>query len=257
MIGKCKLCDKEKQLKNSHILPEFMYQNLYDSSPKRFYSLNVNLNDSDKSRKRIEQKGIREYLLCGDCEVQLSKYENYSAETFYAKNLKNKAYIKKANETLDQQYFTYEYAGFSYKEFKVFLLSILWRIIISNKFKTPQIDNRIVEKLKLAVRNQDPLDYDDFGCLVQVIKYKKGQLAKGFILDPFLTQNENSPILNILIDGFMYSFYLNSKQIRNETKDFFLRKDGTMTILGRVIFTDKSLLERIKSAFDFFNTTNI
>ena len=255
MTGTCKLCCKEKDLRHSHILPEFMYQNLYDTSPKRFYTLNVDLDNSANSKRKIEQKGIREYLLCGDCEVQLSKYENYAAETIYAKNLGNKVTIKKANETPDQQYFTYEYEGFSYSDFKLFLLSLLWRVIVSKSFNTPEVDEKIVKELRLAVHNQDPLEFDDFGCLLQVIKYKKEQIAGGFILDPFLTKNENSPILNILIDGFMYSFYLNSKQLPSDKKDFFLKKDGTMVILGRVLFTDKGLFERIKAAFDFFKTT--
>jgi hypothetical protein len=135
------------------------------------------------------------------------------------------------------------------------ILSLLWRVIVSKSFNTPEVDEKIVEELRLAVHNQDPLDFDDFGCLLQVIKYKKEQIAGGFILDPFLTKNENSPILNILIDGFMYSFYLNSKQLPSDKKDFFLKKDGTIIILGRVLFTDKGLFERIKAAFDFFNTT--
>jgi hypothetical protein len=125
MTGVCKLCLCEKELRHSHILPEFMYQNLYDHAPKRFYTLNVDLDNSGKSKKRIEQKGLREYLLCGDCEVQLSKCENYAAETIYAKNLSNKATIKKANETPDQQYFTYEYEGFSYS----------FLTLASNRFK--------------------------------------------------------------------------------------------------------------------------
>lgn len=255
MDGTCKLCCKEKELRHSHILPEFMYQNLYDASPKRFYSLNVDLDNSNNSKRRIEQKGIREYLLCGDCEVKLSKYENYAAETIYAKNLGNKTTIRKASETPDQQYFTYEYEGFKYSDFKIFLLSLLWRVIVSKSFNTPEIDEKLIEQLRLAVHNEDPLDFDDFGCLLQVIKYKKEQIAGGFILDPFLTKNENSPILNIIIDGFMYSFYLNSKQLPSDKKNLFLKKDGTMVILGRVLFTDKGLFERIKAAFDFFKTT--
>lgn len=98
------------------------------------------------------------------------------------------------------------------------------------------------------------MDYDDFGCLMQVIKYKKEHIAGGFILDPFLTENDNSKVLNILIDGFMYSFYLNSKNLAEEKKEFFLRQNGTMKILGRVLFQDKGLFERIKQAYDFFRT---
>lgn len=254
MIGNCKLCGLERELKHSHILPEFMYQNLYDSSPKRFYKLQVDLDNSVNSKIKIEQKGVREYLLCGNCEVRLSKYENYAAETIYAKNLKNTAYVKKATETNSQQLFTYEYVGFSYINFKNFLLSLLWRIIISESFKTPEIDEKIVERLRIAVHHEDPLDYDDFGCLLQVIKYKKEQIAGAFILNPFLTKDDDVIVLNILIDGFMYSFYLNSKELSDEKKGCFLKQDGSMIIIGRILFQDKKLFERVKAAFDFFST---
>jgi hypothetical protein len=68
MIQICKLCQLERKLRRSHILSEFMYQNLYDENPRRFHSLNIDLNDMSKSFNRIEQKGIREFLLCEQCE---------------------------------------------------------------------------------------------------------------------------------------------------------------------------------------------
>ncbi len=251
----CKLCLQEKELRHSHILPEFMYQNLYDPNPKRFYTLRVNLDNEKDSSTKINQKGIREYLFCADCEVLLSRYENYAAETIYGKNKRNKAYIVKASETPDQQYFLYEYAGFSYKEFKIFLLSILYRIIISSSFYSPTVSDDTKEKLRIAILSENPLDYDDLGCLLQIIKYKKSKIAEGFILDPFLTKNEQSDILNILVDGFMYSFYLNSKAIPQSIKDNFLKLDGTMNIIGRILFQDVGLFERIKKAYDYFKKT--
>jgi len=81
MTGECNLCRQEKELRYSHILPEFMYQNLYDHAPKRFYALTVNLDKAEGSKRRIEQKGIREYLLCGECEVLLSNI-NADAKEF-------------------------------------------------------------------------------------------------------------------------------------------------------------------------------
>ena len=255
MTGICKLCLNEKELRQSHIIPEFMYQNIYDKDPKRFYTLNVHIESDEDSKRKIEQKGIREYLLCADCESLLSKYESYSAETIYAKNKGNKTYIVKAEQTPDQQYFSYNYAGFKYKEFRVFLLSLLWRVIVSKTFSTPDIDATEVERLRVAILNEDPLDYDDFGCLIQAIMYKKGELAKGYILEPFLTQNENIKVLNFFIDGFMYSFYLNSKEMTDKKKKVFLKQDGTMVMMGRIIFQDKGLLERIKRTFAFFKTT--
>jgi hypothetical protein len=111
------------------------------------------------------------------------------------------------------------------------------------------------EKLRTAILSENPLDYDDLGCLLQIIKYKKSIIAEGFILDPFLTKNEQSDILNILVDGFMYSFYLNSKEIPQSIKDNFLKLDGTMNIIGRILFQDVGLFERIKKAYDYFKKT--
>ncbi|WPV01916.1 hypothetical protein SNE26_09035 [Mucilaginibacter sp. cycad4] len=252
MQGICKLCLRERELRHSHILPEFMYQNIYDAQPKRFYSLNIDLSDEEKSFSKIQQKGIREYLLCTECEGLLSKYENYAAETIYAKNKGNKAYIVNQSETINQDGFLYEYAGFSYPDFKIFLMSLLWRLIISDSFQTPDVAPEIAEKLRAAILSQNPLEYDDFGCLLQVIKYKKGEIMGNFILQPFLTKNAKSDIINILIDGFMYSFYLNSKSISESQKEVFLKEDGKMQIVGRIIFHDKGLLERVMAAYKYF-----
>lgn len=252
MQGQCRLCLKDKELKRLHILPEFMYENVYDPTPKRFFSMTINSADIQNSKQKVEQKGIREYLLCGDCEVLLSKYEKYVAETIYGKNKRNKTYIVKQSQSPDEQFFEYHYAGFEYKEFRIFLLSILWRLCISETFQTPKIKDTEIEMLRTAILKENTLEYDDFGCLFQVIKYKKGQLVKGIILEPFLTGTDNNRILNVLIDGFMLSYFLDSKNLPNDKKYPFVKFDGTMRILGRTIFTDKGLLEKLKGTFDFF-----
>lgn len=254
MTQTCKLCRLEKELRHSHILPEFMYQNLYDPKPRRFYTVNVDLDDSTKSSKKIEQKGIREYLLCGDCEVLLSKYENYAAETIYSKNKANKAYLIDASKTDDNKYFLYRYEGFSYKEFRIFLLSIFWRILISENYSRLDTDEAIKEKMRIAILKEDPLDYDDFGCLIQVIRYNVQEIAKGFILEPYLTKDNEGLVLNQLIDGFMFSFRFESKNILEEKKTFFLKPDGSLKMLGRILFDDKVLFETVRKSYDYFDT---
>ncbi len=253
-MPECKLCLKDSVLKNSHIIPEFMYQNLYDANPKRFYALNVNLDNTEKSRIKIEQKGIRECLLCGNCEGLLSKYEKYAAETIYAKNKKNKAKIVKSIRTDDLQYSTHEFKGFSYKDFKIFLLSILWRMIISKSFATPYVDIGLVEKLRNAILEETPLKYDDLGCFLKLIKYLNGKTAKGINLQPFLRKGENSIVLDTFIDGFLYSFYLNSGEIEEDEKAFFLKENGTMKILEYPLLRDKELFNRVNSIFDLYKT---
>ena len=86
----CKFCKKDKILKNSHIIPEFFYKPLYDSKHKMIV---MERDKEDISDKWKIQKGIREYLLCGDCEEHFNKsFENkfkihwYDKKKLFAKN---------------------------------------------------------------------------------------------------------------------------------------------------------------------------
>jgi hypothetical protein len=253
MKGTCKLCLLEKDLKQSHIIPEFMYQNVYDPNPRKFFTIKLSLDDPASSTKRIEQKGIREHMLCGECELLFSKYERYAAETIYGKNLGNKASISKASETPDQKYFLYDYKGFDYKSFKLFMMSILWRVIESKTYDVNGVDNSFKERLRKALLAEDPLAFDDFGCMLQMMFYKKHERAGGFMLSPFVTENNGHKVISVLIDGMMFSYYLDSKNIPEDRKATFLRLDGTMQIIGRVISTDPGLTDVISKAYKYFN----
>ena len=71
----CKLCLQKKKLVRSHIIPEFLYKRLYNEKHQFF----VISNDS-KIHDRVLQKGLREYLLCQECDGEiLSSYEHYTS----------------------------------------------------------------------------------------------------------------------------------------------------------------------------------
>ena len=75
---KCRLCQRERDLCKSHIIPEFLYKPLYDIH-HRFNRIP----EASNGKVTYEQKGIRERLLCSDCENQLSRYEKYAKEVLY------------------------------------------------------------------------------------------------------------------------------------------------------------------------------
>ena len=70
----CRLCLAEKNLRDSHVLSEFLFRSMYDPM-HRFWEISTNPDD----KTRIHQKGPREKLLCEDCELELSKYERYAS----------------------------------------------------------------------------------------------------------------------------------------------------------------------------------
>jgi hypothetical protein len=77
-LGVCKLCLERRPLLNSHIIPEFQYRPLYDDL-HRFTTIS---SDPERTTK-FAQKGIRERLLCGECEQRLSVWEGYSAGVIF------------------------------------------------------------------------------------------------------------------------------------------------------------------------------
>jgi len=74
--SKCQLCLKKKDLKDSHIIPKFIYAWLKMTSATGYMRslLSPNL--------RI-QDGVKKKLLCGDCEQLFSIYEKQFAENIF------------------------------------------------------------------------------------------------------------------------------------------------------------------------------
>jgi len=246
------LCLEDKEIRKSHIIPEFMYQNVYDSNPRRFHSLNVDKVEPELSTSRIEQKGIREYLLCDECEGKLSKNERYASETIYGTGRGNSTYFIDSQVSENHDEWLDILGGFSYYHFKLFQMSLLWRLIISETFKTPEVGADITEKLRMAIYNEDPLEFDELPCLIQSLRYSENQLVSKIILEPYVT-GANSDIINILIDGFIYTFFLNSENISPDQKDFLLHSDGSMKIIGRLVQKDPIIFDKLKTAYNYYD----
>jgi hypothetical protein len=253
MQGVCKLCLNEKKLRNSHILPEFFYDNLYDPNPRKYYLLRLNLDEPKDFGKRTEQKGIREYLLCDECEGKLAKNEKYAAETFYAKNKMSGVFLTEESFIEGTKDSILIFQGYKYKEFKLFLMSLLWRIIISKSFETPSdIDPEYIENLRLALYNQDPLEVNEYSCLLHVLFYDQNKPARNFILNPYITKTPDiERNLNILIDGVLFSFSL--QRNLNYSSRFLLQKNGAMGYWKRFVSDDKILTETLSKVYEKFS----
>ncbi|OAI17660.1 hypothetical protein A1507_10455 [Methylomonas koyamae] len=74
----CKLCKLPKDLQKSHIIPKFIYKPLRVDT-KSMQRLSKNYSDEKKYKKcKPIQDGLKERLLCFDCEQLLNnKYEKY------------------------------------------------------------------------------------------------------------------------------------------------------------------------------------
>ena len=113
----CALCGLSKTLQKSHILQEFLYNEVYDDL--HGYVVQSTVPTAPALRRRT---GIYEQLLCRDCDQhRLGRLDDYAAKVF-------KGGIKlEMTEQADRLII----GNLSYKTFKLWQMSLLWRCGVS------------------------------------------------------------------------------------------------------------------------------
>lgn len=151
----CKLCLQEKDLCNSHIIPEFFYEReeLYDDK-HRYLRLSLDPTQQDTP----QQKGQREYLLCGSCEDLFNhQYERYGRRVLYDKRHRYSTMTPDAEILNDVDY----------GRFKLFQLSILWRASISSLPEFSDVNlGQHDERIREMLLSGDPGTPYEYGCLM-------------------------------------------------------------------------------------------
>lgn len=153
----CRLCLQEKELIKAHVIPRFLFKDIF--SGNKIYETSFN----NLSQRTVEQDAAYDYsMLCTDCDSLIGKYETYAANTIYRKGPRN-------YEVINQREFdTIIIKDIDYKKFKLFLLSNLWRSSVTqNKmFKSISLGKVHEERLRLMILHSKPGDVDEYPCLI-------------------------------------------------------------------------------------------
>lgn len=167
----CRLCQEEKTLKNSHIIPELAFKPAYDENSRAIELTLI------PSKKKKLQKGYREYLLCGDCEQHIGKYEKYFNDTWYQRG-KCPEYPVDPHTKID---------CLDYAKFKLLHLSILWKASIASieMFRQVKLGPHHEEKLRTMILDNDPGPPTSYGLFVIFLKNKEdGSVSHQIIMEP-------------------------------------------------------------------------
>ena len=193
MLMPCALCKLNNQLSYSHIVPEFMYQQMYDKTGS-FMALSIDPMDAN----RRFRKGLRENLLCSDCERKLGKWESYAATFFYG---------GKIAPRMDGKLFIFE--KLQYHDLKLFFLSLLWRFSVTTltEFEGLKLIPKHQEKLRLMLLADNPGGCMEFPCYVQVIN-RKGNFLGGFMAPPTSAKFKAHHVWQFVIAGFYFTFFV-------------------------------------------------
>lgn len=76
-MSTCTLCGSDRPLKDSHIIPSFVFDRIKRNSPAGFLRAGI------KNPNMRRQDGDKPKLLCGDCEQRFSKAERKFAEEIF------------------------------------------------------------------------------------------------------------------------------------------------------------------------------
>lgn len=227
---KCQLChSNQKLLKKSHIIPDFMYEGLFDN---KHFTLYVNIDEMQVIGKKptgIYDKNI----LCHKCDNEvIGKYESYSSKILKNGKLSERLKPIVTKYTKEKDVGKISLENIDYTKFKLFLLSMLWKGHISKNvfFKDIDLGQKYSEQIRTMLLKGDPGKETDFETLI--VFYKKDFLPAKMLTPPRRFRMEKSICYLIHIQGisFIYKvstgykldYFDNAKLKKNNTAQFYI-----------------------------------
>lgn len=214
----CALCLQQKELRKSHIIPEFLYASLYDDK-HRLHVLSV----IPEQKNSHEQKGLREHLLCDDCEQKLSQWERYAS--LVLKGGVELTYHHQGNIVF--------VSGLDYQKFRLFQLSILWRAGVSRLqfFEKVQLGPH-AETLRQLLLANDPGPLNKYGCFMFGIKFQDAAFTQ-IIMQPGKVRLLGHTAYRFVFGGFMWAILTSGHDLLAPYNEAILRPEGKALFLLR------------------------
>lgn len=239
----CKLCLKKTELlKKSHIIPDFMYQMIYDE--KHFL-----YRGSAKNLDKMQTVPTGEYdsnILCKKCDNEIiGSYESYASGVFFGGLPQNNCPTFKSGMINDIHATIFE--NLEYDKFKLFLLSMLWRASISKRkfFKNVNLgkDEEIIRNLLLSGKAGDDNRYPIL--ISSFIGLKN--IPSDVIGEPHNFDKNKMNGYAFLISGFFVAYFLSNKGVSQFFLDASIKKTNKMILIHH---RPKSAIKLIKIFFN-------
>lgn len=237
--GVCKLCLQNKLLcKRSHILPNFLYRELFDER-HRIVKLKTHTLNLDSS---IPTGEYDENILCEDCDNRvIGQHESYAREFLYGDRLS----IKMENYRKPDGLEFIQVNGLDYVKFKLFLLSLLWRASIS---KRPFFDAVRLgpdeDKLRSMILCGEPGPATSFPCIITSYRKHK-DIPSDLIVAPRKVILDQTTTYNFLANGLWYSYRATESESIDWVLEAALNEQGNMKIVHIPVNQAKEMLNNI------------
>lgn len=229
----CRLCLQPKALRNSHIVPEFLYRDLYNGDG---HMMGIT-GEGTKGWAKV-QKGLRELLFCDDCEQLFN--EQYE-KPFLADWIKNYPLAKKL---VPKQKYLINLP--SYDRFRLFHLSILFRASVSSRPTYREVKLASHENnIRKMLLNNDPGENWKYLLIGYAVIHEKTHEVVNLITQPEKRRFDGVINCYSMIYGGVEWWTTVVSHRTKEVEEFALRPDGSMSIMA-VLGTQYLLCRRQK-----------
>jgi hypothetical protein len=226
----CALCDREQRLVRSHVLPEFLYEHAYDETGSY-----VELDFGRRPRQRIRQVGLRQHLLCSECDGRLGRWESASAQI-----------LRRVVGAQVEPSGLIEIRDFDYTSFKLFAISLLWRFDVTRLgfFSAVRLGpfSNVAKRLLL---NGTPGPPHLFG--FAIARSAAYEIARTVLTPPEPIRYQGCRGYFFLAYGFTWAFVVSADS--NQLRDYFPFVGAETTLKVPVLEQSRdSLLTYLRSA---------
>lgn len=222
----CQLCLEDKNLiKNSHIIPNFMYKGLFGNTHKL-----ANINLQDISKVTYQQTGFKDRdILCSNCDnVIIGKLERYASNYLYQSHSAIETEIIQGDA---EHIPCVRYKNLDYNTLKLFFLSILWKSHISQNsfFKEINLGKKYAEKMREMILKNDAGPEDEFEVILVKIENRETKLTQS-IIQPRCVKKEGNTTYVYHINEVMYHFNISNYNKMSMFNKGIIKKDGIFDI---------------------------
>ena len=169
----------------------------------------------------LEQKGLREDLLCVECESSVSKWEDHVARVF-------RGSIPTTSRRDGNLIWV---SGVDYAKFKLFQLSVLWRSGVSMLpfFGKVKIGPH-AEILRKRLLANDPGQPHEYGCALYALTNKDG-VDRGLITQPHRFRMDLLRGYHFAFGGLSWLYFVSAHPVPGPLASAFVQRSGTFALL--------------------------
>lgn len=213
-MDQCRLCEEQKELRKSHIIPAFIYKMVRSKElNNRFLELS---SAPERKKEYIQQSEIRERLLCENCEQKIGGLEKYAKETLFMKH----------KVSFAEQDHIDIFKNFEYEKLKLFFLSILWRMSIAKDDMFSDVSlgphEKRIQEMLLFRKTISTWDYPVFA----VYPLFNGSKHEDMILAPSSIKINSHRLYRFVVGGVCVFIATNPKYEENcTTKPLHMTKE--------------------------------